>query len=159
MRSIGIRRPRDGRKGFTLIELIVLVLIVVGGISILMPSLCKSRETANRVKCAANLKQIGNGLMLYANENRGALPRTHWVDGATVVTTNDGAADLDAFKVPPAGNKINNIPQAMFLLIRQEDLTPAVFVCPSGTAESDQMGNLPATSRSNFTGDKPGGGV
>jgi len=112
------------------------------------------------VKCAANLKQIGNGLMLYANENRGAFPRTHWVDGAPVVITNDGAADRDPFKLPPAGNKINNIPQAMFLLIRQEDLTPAVFVCPSGTAETDKMADLPATSRSNFTGDdKPGGGV
>ncbi len=42
--------------------------------SILLPSLNKARETANRVKCAANLKQIGNGLILYANENKGAAP-------------------------------------------------------------------------------------
>jgi prepilin-type processing-associated H-X9-DG protein len=47
---------------------------------------------------------------------------------------------------------VNNIPQAMFLLIRTEDLTTEVFTCPSGTAEKDQMNNLAATSRSNFTG-------
>src|SRR4051812_13468259 len=35
-----------------------------------------SREIARRVKCASNLRQIGMGLLLYANENRGAYPRT-----------------------------------------------------------------------------------
>jgi prepilin-type processing-associated H-X9-DG protein len=49
-----------------------------------------------------------------------------------------------------------NIPSAFFLLIRQEGLTSAVYVCPSSSAEADTYGGLPVTTRSNFTGDGAG---
>ena len=42
--------------------------------SILLPSLGKARETANRAKCASNEHQIGLGLLLYSNENNGRMP-------------------------------------------------------------------------------------
>lgn len=42
--------------------------------SIMLPSLNRARETANRVKCAANLKVIGLALLMSANENRGQFP-------------------------------------------------------------------------------------
>src|SRR3954469_18584527 len=35
-------------------------------------------EIANRVRCASNLRQIGQAILLYSNENRGAYPRTTW---------------------------------------------------------------------------------
>jgi prepilin-type processing-associated H-X9-DG protein len=44
--------------------------------SILVPSLNRARTTANRVKSASNLKQIGNGLFLYANDHKGKFPDT-----------------------------------------------------------------------------------
>src|SRR5262245_10297827 len=43
-------------------------------VSIMLPSLSRARETANRVKCASNMRQIGMALLLYSNENRGAYP-------------------------------------------------------------------------------------
>lgn len=43
-------------------------------ISILLPSLNRAREQANRVKSAANLRQIGQAAMMYANDNRGQFP-------------------------------------------------------------------------------------
>jgi prepilin-type processing-associated H-X9-DG protein len=39
-----------------------------------MPSLCRSSETANRVKCASNLRQIGQAIALYAQANGGQYP-------------------------------------------------------------------------------------
>ena len=143
------------KAGFTLVELLVVIGIIALLISILLPSLNKARETANRVKCAANLKQIGNGLMLYSNENKGLFPRTYApaTTGAVAINvTVTGQASTDPF-INTSTVPAYNIPAAMFLLIRQEDLTPAVFVCPSGTAEADTMNTMPATSRSNFSGD------
>src|SRR3982750_4076803 len=51
-------------------------ILVIGGmlISILLPSLCRSSETANRVKCASNLRQIGQAIALYAQAHAGQYP-------------------------------------------------------------------------------------
>ena len=159
MRSSTIGRQRTGHAGFNLVQLMVVIGLILVVVAFLIPTVHNTRgENSGRVKCAANLKQIGNGLILYSNENKGLFPRTHAVDGAPVQISNDGFADVDPFKIEPAGRKINNVPQAMFLLIRQEDLTPYVFNCPSGTANADDMAGLPATSRSNFTGTGVDGG-
>lgn len=44
--------------------------------SVLLPSLNRARESANRVKSASNLRQIGQGMLLYANDNQGKYPAT-----------------------------------------------------------------------------------
>jgi len=139
------------KAGFTLVELLVVIGIIALLISILLPSLNKARETANRVKCAANLKQIGNALLLYANENKGLFPRTRQTAAVPVVdVTANGGTDADPFTssvIPDA-----NIPSAFFLLIRQEGLTSAVYVCPSSSGEADSYYGSPVSLRSNFSG-------
>jgi prepilin-type processing-associated H-X9-DG protein len=54
-------------------------------VSILLPSLNRARETANRVKCAANMRVLAQGILLYANDNQGKYPP----DMATLVTYMD----------------------------------------------------------------------
>ena len=69
--------PRVGGKGIALAGLIlgcVGILFGIVAVSILLPSLNRAREMANRIKCQSNMSQIGKGIMLYANENRGAFP-------------------------------------------------------------------------------------
>jgi prepilin-type processing-associated H-X9-DG protein len=43
-------------------------------LGVLMPSVSRARETANRVKSGSNLRQIGQGVMLYANDHKGSNP-------------------------------------------------------------------------------------
>lgn len=54
-------------RGFTLIEMVVVIGVIGMLISILLPTFYKARETSRRTVCVANLKQVGAAIFTYAN--------------------------------------------------------------------------------------------
>lgn len=114
MKLVPNSRPvgRDAR-GFTLVELLVVIGIIALLISILLPSLNSARRQAAAVKCGANLRQIGQLLAIYVNDNKGILPYGIWNGGRTSGDyQGDKASDwttlLGATMNPKAGSSYND---------------------------------------------------
>ena len=66
--------PRQKCRAFTLVELLVVIGIISLLISVLLPALNGARARAKGVVCLSNLRQIGAGVVLYANANDGRFP-------------------------------------------------------------------------------------
>jgi prepilin-type processing-associated H-X9-DG protein len=129
-------------------------------------------ETEARVRCASNLRQIGQALLLYSNENRGAFPRTFaaradedrkptWgtpyegnEKGVKETAENAQADPFDAKN--PHAVAPNDVTAAFFLLVRTQDITSEVYICPStGQEKWDYGGGRRAALQwSNWSGNK-----
>lgn len=75
-------------KGFTLVELLVVIGIISVLISILLPVMGKVRESSRRTACMAQLRDIGNQFQMYLNEHKQRLPRINF-DGRAFGTPTD----------------------------------------------------------------------
>lgn len=116
------------RSGFTLVELLVVIGIIALLIGILLPSLSRARESANALKCAANLRSVGQGFSIYLSANKGTFPLAYVyqvdaangapdVGGGTAAQPTfgyvhwswfiygDGTTPIEAFTCPSFGNE------------------------------------------------------
>lgn len=107
---------------FTLIELLVVIAIIAVLAAMLLPALSKVKETSKRTKCSSNIKQVGQNMVLYANDFKGHMPRADKI--RNVQGTANEAYWMDRiaqdYRVPKYG--IYN------LTMRVED---SVYYCPS----------------------------
>lgn len=153
-------RPQRA-PAFTLIELMVVIAIIAILVGITIPALGSARETARRVKCAANLRSQGLALQMYLDDYKGVLPVTR--------PLYDPAFDPD--NAPPGADPhiIHVLSKYMSIPLPQEEnpgASPVLFtsvsdslICPSDRAGKDANTNFEPVWRGNawsysyFTGD------
>ena len=68
------------RHAFTLVELLVVIGIIAILIGILVPTLTKARKAAKTTVCLSNLRQMGNGWVMYLTDTKGRLPYSFWTN-------------------------------------------------------------------------------
>ncbi|MFA5553337.1 MAG: type II secretion system protein [Phycisphaerae bacterium] len=124
------------KKGFTLVELLVVVSIIAMLMSILIPSLGRARELARRSVCGSQLKQINVGIASYAMKNNGAM--------LNIKQMNSSDEEFHPFVAYRINEPINSS-NTKFWAYRFGCLydnriieDPKVFYCPSNKNEDRQ---------------------
>src|SRR5438093_7677716 len=121
-------------------DLAVSVVLILLSAGYTLAQFARAQETANRVKCSSNLRQIGQAMLLYANDNKGAYPRT-------IMDINDpkpvwgtpyrddpklgpvAAPDPFDAKKPKFQPAPNDVTAAIFMLLRTQYIISEVIVC------------------------------
>lgn len=140
------------KKAFTLIELLVVIAIIAILAAILFPVFAQAKESAKATTCLSNMRQIGTGFMMYANDNDGyfaqpycdRFPCAAWViSGANplAATTNPPCSRVDTWN-----NDLCSIADPTLGAIYSYVKNEKVYQCPTVQTGKYRWVNLPVTT-------------
>lgn len=145
--AFAVPRAVRSRGGFTLIDVLVSIMVIGVLIGLILPSLSSVNETARRVVCRSNVRQIGLCAAMYAAESDGRLPVSVFlpegvVQAAPVWTGRSVAGQthrmatlhLAASELPDS--TLNAWDGLGLLFDAQFITTPKIFYCPSHSGQN-----------------------
>ena len=132
------------RRGFTLVELMVSLVIIAVLMSMLLPAILASRDAARGVECKNHLRQIGLAILNYTDQHDGVFPTYRWYDPGPTFSLqfNDETIEIDRPRwnllIGPfiEGSIDTNVldPNGDGIADFDDDFTPfgnKVFICPN----------------------------
>ena len=93
------------RRGFTLIELLVVVAIIAVLIALSLPAVQSARETARRIQCVNNLKQLGVAQNNYESANGSYPPGAFYAREGSGDLIDNGDFSAQARMLPFRGQR------------------------------------------------------
>jgi prepilin-type N-terminal cleavage/methylation domain-containing protein/prepilin-type processing-associated H-X9-DG protein len=110
------------RRGFTLVELLVVIGILAVLVALLLPALSAARRKAQGAACQSNLRQLGLAIALYTQDHDGVMPMA-WT-----------------FDAPP-------LPYTWRVAVSRYVQNPQLFVCPGAPSLDMFDGQMPDTTK------------
>jgi prepilin-type N-terminal cleavage/methylation domain-containing protein len=125
------------RRGFTLVELLVVISIIALLMAILMPALAQVRRLAQRIICGTHLSAIGKAMIVYAQDNEQDFPRSggrlsKWTASGKITMWDAQGSGTQTPQEQAFGTDIKaraTITSSFFLLIKYADGIPKIFNC------------------------------
>jgi prepilin-type N-terminal cleavage/methylation domain-containing protein/prepilin-type processing-associated H-X9-DG protein len=150
------RTPVRSRQGFTLVELLVVIGIIAVLISILLPALNRTRDKARSVQCASQMRQLYMFCAMFAQDNKGHLPRPGINE---VVRTDENQAVPATSTTAEALSRTTNWAQfgsgradfeigAIWKYVASIPVRKQLVLCPGDNGEQVRYGSIQAVGGS-----------
>lgn len=125
------------RGAFTLVDVLVSLVIIAILMGLLLPAMSHASESARRVGCQSNVRQIGLAIVMYADDWKGYMPASVYLPANSVQRAGDRPQSMTTLLLPEPERLPNRSAwDGLGLLFEMDYLSAAkVFYCPSHTGD------------------------